>query len=339
MRGHLLVLIAVACSSTPDAVTDEHDHEHPLPDDDDHGDSLPEGKEDGITVPSSLALDRDRVVYLTFDDGPSSIYTPRILDTLAAHDVRATFFVTGTQIAGKEWILRRARDEGHVIANHQWAHVIASSTQFRGWVTRNRDTLHAIVGAMPQYFRYPYGAVATWKEPILREEGYVDGGVGWDVDSLDWDFGPDEYSGRAAAAYRSDFEGHVLARVDARGGGVILFHDIQSVTANHLDSLLTRLRARGYRFGELPRTRGFIGDRCTVDAECAYAGSFCHGGLCTRGCTTTCPDRGGTPTTRCGDLDDALLCAADCSVTPCRAGQCVDARSPSGASRRVCWTP
>jgi peptidoglycan/xylan/chitin deacetylase (PgdA/CDA1 family) len=334
----LVALSLAACAPSEEVV---------ITDDAELGDSLPYGdKADGYTVPSSLGLDKNGVVYLTFDDGPSAVHTPRILDILAAHGAKATFFVTGTSIAGNESVIRRAAEEGHIIANHQWRHVQASSAYFRGYVTLGRDTLRGIAGEMPLYFRYPYGAMTAWKETILKAEGYLDGGIGWDVDTLDWDFGPD---GRAArrevpAAYKADFEGYVMYRLNQRGGGVILFHDVQSVTANHLDSLLQKMKAQGYRFGALPPRgpRLWIGDACLTDEDCNFASGFCLTGLCTQACTATCPDRAGTPTTRCARLPDeedeiVQVCAADCVATSCRAGECVASTSPTGASRRVCW--
>jgi peptidoglycan/xylan/chitin deacetylase (PgdA/CDA1 family) len=317
-----------------------------VPDDADLGDSLPDGKFDGYGVPASLGLDKKGIIYLTFDDGPSPAVTSRILDILARHGVHATFFITGSSIAGNEALLRRERDEGHIVGNHQWSHVIATQGQFKGWVTRERDTLRGIVGDMPSYFRYPYGAMASWKETILHQEGYPDGGVGWDVDSLDWDFGPDAKASRpeVPAAYRTDLEGYVLYRVAQRGGGVILFHDVQTITAAHLDSILTKLEVRGYRFGEFPRHRAFIGDACGADADCTFAGGFCLGGICTQPCTSSCPDRTGYPTTRCvrvpdGDGASVDVCAQDCSTATCLASTatCRAATSPSGVARHICW--
>lgn len=342
MKKLLLLAIALAgCAPVDDA-------EVGVDVDAEHGDSLPpDSKADGYSVPASLGLDKRGVVYLTFDDGPNPVTTPRVLDVLARHGARATFFITGAAIAGNEALLRRMRDEGHIVANHQWSHVIASSAQFKTWVVRERDTLRGIVGEMPLYFRYPYGAMAGWKETILKQEGYADGGVGWDIDSLDWDFGPDGVASRAEvpAAYRRDFEGYVLHRIDQRGGGVALFHDVQSITAGRLDSLLSKLEAKGYRFGVFPRKRGFISDGCEADADCAFAGGFCLAGMCTQACSSTCPDRAGYPTTRCARLPDedgdvVQLCAQDCSAAACRAGEatCTAATSPAGAARKVCWT-
>jgi peptidoglycan/xylan/chitin deacetylase (PgdA/CDA1 family) len=331
-------------------------------DDAELGDSLPElgDKADGYGVPQSLGLDKRGIVYLTFDDGPSPLYTAPILDVLARHGVKATFFVTGANIAGNEALLRRERDEGHIVANHQWSHVVATEAQFESWVRRERDLLKSVVGVMPQYFRYPFGAMKAWKETILAQLGYADGGVGWDIDSLDWDFGPDARASRpeVPAAFKRDFEGWVLEQARRRGGGVMLFHDVQSITATRLDGIITKLKQRGFRFGELPRRpgatpaprAGFIGDACTTDGDCSFDEGFClkdghPGGVCTRACTTSCPDRAGHATTRCVRAPDGLgaqidVCALSCegAQSSCRSGlSCSSLASPSGTARKACW--
>lgn len=336
----LLLTLLAACAPVDDedAVV--------LHDDDAVGDSLADGadgKADGANVPRSLALDKHKIAYLTFDDGPSRAYTPKILDVLKAHHAKATFFITGANIAGNEALLRRERDEGHIVGNHQWQHVKASSATFTGYVTRERELLREVVGEMPQYFRFPYGAGASWKDAILKQEGYIDGGVGWDVDSFDWDFGKDEHSPRAFAPFKDDYEAWVLNQLGKRGGGVILMHDIQWITAKHLDSILTRIEAAGYTFGELPRQRSFIGEACARDVECALADGFCLNGVCTQACSGACPDMAGKTGTRCAILADGegasqSLCAADCSLQACATGACIDATSPAASPRRVCWS-
>jgi peptidoglycan/xylan/chitin deacetylase (PgdA/CDA1 family) len=338
----LALLALVGC-----APVDAGDDETPLHDDQEIGDSLPpDGKSDyvGLTVPPTVILDKRKVVYLTFDDGPSRVNTPKILDVLQKHGVRATFFITGTSIAGNRDIIERQRDEGHVVASHQWSHVIATASTFRTYVRRERDALREIVGDQHSLlFRFPYGAGVPWKQTILREEGYLDGGIGWDIDSLDWDFGNDGRSARATPAFRSDYEGWVMDQLNRRGGGVVLMHDIQSITAGHLDSIIGKMKAAGYRFGELPRQRNWIGDECVDDDDCHYGGSVCLAGLCAMPCSSSCPDAWGRPTTRCARVADedgsgqVQVCTADCAASSCRAGECVSSTSPAGSARRVCW--
>ena len=225
--------------------------------DEEVGDSVEEATSGGVgvRVPASVVLERRGVVYLTFDDGPSPRYTGSILDTLARHHAPAVFFVTGVNIASNAALLRREDAEGHIVASHQWSHAVATAAQFTTWVTRERDLLDATLGhPHPRYFRYPYGAGSTAKETVLRASGYPDGGVGWEIDSLDWCFGARNRCTRpeVPAAFQSDFEGFVLDQLRRRGGGVALFHDVQGITATKLDSLLTRIEAAGFRFATLP---------------------------------------------------------------------------------------
>jgi len=245
----LVALLSPACT-----VEDAADYVHA--EDEENGDGM--GVDEaaagpGVRVPTSLNLDRRGVFYLTFDDGPSPRYTRSILRTLAAHNAPATFFVTGANIANNQTILREVRAAGHVVASHQWSHVVATAAQFSQWVPRQRDALDTLFGErIPRLFRYPYGAGTNAKEAVLRANGYSDGGIGWDVDSLDWCYGPDAYCDRAPMAYRRDMVGYVMAQAMARGGGVVLFHDIQGITATKLDEVLTRMERAGYRFAALP---------------------------------------------------------------------------------------
>jgi peptidoglycan-N-acetylglucosamine deacetylase len=232
-------------------------------DDHDHGDDIEEGDTStesaltpGYGVPASLGLNKNRKLYLTFDDGPSAAYTNKILDTLKAHRAPATFFVTGKNIAGQETVLRREATEGHIVASHQWEHVKATETQLRSWAPKERDLLDQIAGRQPHYFRYPYGAGTAAKEAILKQSGYVDGGIGWDIDTLDWCFSKTGTCNRdeVKAAYRSDFVGWVVSECKRRGGGVVLFHDVQGITQRNLDAIMTELEAEGFEFANLPST-------------------------------------------------------------------------------------
>src|SRR5438477_3246359 len=76
--------------------------------------------EDSITF-SSVHVDEPYIA-LTFDDGPSATLTPKLLDLLAAHHIKATFFVIGENLAEHPEIVARAAQEGHEIANHSWSH-------------------------------------------------------------------------------------------------------------------------------------------------------------------------------------------------------------------------
>jgi peptidoglycan/xylan/chitin deacetylase (PgdA/CDA1 family) len=275
-------IAALALALLPIACTVESVDDFGPRDDDPMGDSVDvsEAGSIGVRVPSSLNLDRSRKFYLTFDDGPSAQYTPQILATLRAHNAPATFFVTGVNIAGNEAILRDIVARGHLLASHQWSHVNASVANFRLWVPRQATLLDTVVGSpVPRLFRYPYGAGSAEKETILRANGYGHGGIGWDVDTLDWCYGGNNgRCDRASAQYRNDYVGWTVSEAARRGGGVILFHDIQGITARNLDTILTQLEGMGFTFAQLPSTQPMVTPptvtpttvtTCTVSAETA----------------------------------------------------------------------
>ena len=284
----------------------------------------------GIAVPSTLGLDKSHKLYLTFDDGPHAVNTPKVLDVLKKHGVTATFFITGTSISGNESLIRREIAEGHLVGNHQYKHEQASNTNFNVWVPMERDWLYSITSVkQPYYFRYPYGAGTSTKEAVLKTQGYVDGGIGWDIDTDDWCFA-DGYCDRTPG-YPTDYKGWVYKEAKRVGGGVMLFHDIQSITAANIDTIITQLKADGFTFGALPTTiktgmsvSTWVGDACVVDADCTFTGGLCNKksgatlGTCTEVCTHSCPDQSNEATTFCiTDPDNASrgICVPKASST------------------------
>lgn len=123
-------------------------------------------------------------VALTFDDGPDRSVTPRILDSLRAHGVRATFYIVGREVAGREDIIRRMYAEGHEIGNHSWDHRDFKDLSDQEMEAEINSTQAAIAAAgvpAPVTFRPPYGSVdnrvrAHVPFPMVR----------WDVDTEDW---------------------------------------------------------------------------------------------------------------------------------------------------------
>jgi peptidoglycan/xylan/chitin deacetylase (PgdA/CDA1 family) len=124
--------------------------------------------------------------HLTFDDGPSG-YTDELLDILARHGVRATFFVLGERVAHRALTVRRAVDEGHAIGNHSWDHprlTELGQDEIREQLARTSAAIAAAVDREPDVFRPPFGATDATVERVA-------GGLGmrqvlWDVDTEDW---------------------------------------------------------------------------------------------------------------------------------------------------------
>ncbi len=184
-----------------------------------------------------------KVVYLTFDDGPSPRYTPQVLSVLSRFGVRATFFEIGQNVAANPAVTRRVHDQGHSVQNHSWSHPdlrSLSKSAFDAQVTATDARIRAQTGTTPRCLRPPYGGV----NPAVRS-GAARLGKSvqlWSVDPQDW-----ARPGRAA------IERRVLDRVTP--GSVVLLHDgggDRSQTVAALPGILSTLKARGYTFALLP---------------------------------------------------------------------------------------
>jgi peptidoglycan/xylan/chitin deacetylase (PgdA/CDA1 family) len=154
-----------------------------------------------------------RLAALTFDDGPAGA-TEAVLDLLAAHGARATFFVLGRQVAGREGTLRRALAEGHELGNHGWSHLRATeagAAEVREELERTAAAIEAATGVRPRLARPPYGDGAEAFAAAAAAAGLAPT-VLWSVDPEDWRPG----EGAAIAA-------RVLERVHP--GAIVDLHD------------------------------------------------------------------------------------------------------------------
>ena len=113
---------------------------------------------------------------LTFDDGPNPAWTPRLLDLLAEHKVRATFFMVGKFAKAERDLARRVADGGHLIGNHTWNHPDlsrAAAAQVLDELTRTNDILAEITGKPVRYFRPPFGARRPYVLKLARQLGLI----------------------------------------------------------------------------------------------------------------------------------------------------------------------
>lgn len=123
---------------------------------------------------------------LTFDDGPDPVWTPRLLDVLAAGGARATFFPIAPRAAAHPDLIARMRTEGHRIGLHCDEHV-RHSTQTEDWVmadTRCALERLAGVGVRPTLWRTPWGDTAPFTANVAQAHGLTL--TGWTVDTRDW---------------------------------------------------------------------------------------------------------------------------------------------------------
>src|SRR5207302_11052238 len=103
-------------------------------------------------------------IAMTFDDGPSAKLTPKLLDLLAAHHIKATFFLIGQNVAENPEIVAREAREGHEVANHSWSHPNLgkmSDDGVRGQLRKTDDAIRSAVGHAPTLMRPPYGSITA----------------------------------------------------------------------------------------------------------------------------------------------------------------------------------
>ena len=183
----------------------------------------------------------DKEIVLTFDDGPLPPYTDRILDILAHECVKATYFIVGSMARAYPDTLRRIYAEGHTIGTHSQSHPMIFDQmpieRFQNEIERGINSTAAVLGnrnAVAPFFRIPGLARATSVETYLRNRGVMT----WSADLVadDW-----------TQIQASEVFSRALRRIEAKGKGILLLHDIQPRTVAALPLLLKELKARGYR--------------------------------------------------------------------------------------------
>ncbi|MEY2561551.1 MAG: peptidoglycan-N-acetylglucosamine deacetylase [Verrucomicrobiota bacterium] len=175
-------------------------------------------------------------IALTFDDGPHATLTPKLLDLLAAHHMKATFFVVGQNAADHPDILKRAVREGHEIANHSWSHPNLgkmSDDAVRRELQKTDDAIAAAIGKRPTLLRPPYGSITAHQKNWIHDEfGYRI--IIWDVDPLDW-----KRPGPSVVTSRILKETHA--------GSIVLSHDIHPPTIEAMPATFDQLEKKGFK--------------------------------------------------------------------------------------------
>ena len=180
----------------------------------------------------------DGEVVLTFDDGPLRAYTRPILEALAGHCTKATFFVVGRMaVADPEMVQEYAR-QGHTVGTHTWSHAnlqALSPARARAEIELGFSAVQAAMGRpIAPFFRFPYLRDSKWATDYLPSRQLAAFSI--DVDSKD-------YRTRDPSAVHRK----VMADLQRLRRGIILFHDIHYSTARALPGLLAELKTRGYR--------------------------------------------------------------------------------------------
>jgi peptidoglycan-N-acetylglucosamine deacetylase len=189
---------------------------------------------------------RDKVVAVTFDDGPSPVWTPKILDELKKAHIKATFFMLGEHVASYPDIARRVAEEGHEIGNHTYDHHVLLYYKPGELEKELQDTeriIQKVTGQSARYFRPPKAWLTPQEKKQIEALGYKI--VLWSLNSKDWVTFDDKYIVK-----------YIVLNV--RPGDILLFHDSGGVfgaeggdrheTVKTISLLTDALAKRGYRF-------------------------------------------------------------------------------------------
>ena len=181
---------------------------------------------------------RDHEVVLTFDDGPLRPYTAAVLKALDAHCTKATFFMVGRMAVADPAMVREVAKHGHTIGSHTWSHAklqVLEVAKAKAEVELGLSGVaRALQAPIAPFFRFPYLRPSGASIDYLRSRHI--GSFAIDVDSRDFET-------KDPAAVKAT----VMAQLEKRGKGIILFHDIQPSTAHGLKDILDALRAGGFK--------------------------------------------------------------------------------------------
>ena len=181
-------------------------------------------------------------IALTFDDGPDNIYTPKILNILSEHKVRATFFLIGSMAEKHKDVVERISKEGHEIGNHTYFH--SNLSQMAPWqilldLNKANNVFFDITGKHVKVVRPPYGALNPPAVKTIGDEGYNI--LLWTVDSLDWwGISKEEVIENVLPKIKSGF---IILQHSAGGPGEDLIGSIEA-----LPHIIESLKSKGYSF-------------------------------------------------------------------------------------------
>lgn len=197
-------------------------------------------------------------ISLTFDDGPDPRTTPRILDTLQKHDLKATFFVLGYQVEDHPELLRRIVEEGHTLGNHTYDHADMSGLSANQMRSELRSTQKAVDDALGYHYpmvlmRPPYGnpylegaaALPVFRR-IVREQRLFP--VMWTIDPSDYRSG-----GNPRSITRGVVRADKAEREEKQGEGdeVLLLHDTRRQTVRALPEIIGYYERSGRPFADV----------------------------------------------------------------------------------------
>jgi peptidoglycan-N-acetylglucosamine deacetylase len=184
--------------------------------------------------------DKPRTLFLTFDDGPDPIYTPKILEILNHHRIHASFFLVGQQVEQHAEILHQIKLGSHTVGLHTHSHqsiISMDKAQLATEIEQNQNAIHEVLGLRPSLLRPPRGEISLSSLYHAMKLGLKV--VHYTITSNDWKLKSPE------AILNQIYQSPIS------GGDIISFHDNNENTCIAVDSLITEYKERGYSFSSL----------------------------------------------------------------------------------------
>ncbi len=185
----------------------------------------------------------DKVVSLTFDDGPDGDMTPRVLDILKQYGITATFFLIGNRVKTNPDIVSRMYQDGHLVANHTYSHLstfpLSSSNRVKQEIEDTNNAIYSVVGKVPHLFRPPFGVTNPIIGKVVKQKGLTT--IGWSIRSLD----------TISKRNRNDVCAKVVGSLHP--GAIILLHDACQDADVLLNQLIPMILEQGYRIVPLDK--------------------------------------------------------------------------------------
>ena len=193
------------------------------------------------------------VIYLTFDDGPSSTYTRIILDTLKKYNVKATFFIVPK--SGLEYLVKEAYDSGHSIGIHSITHtystVYASDEAFKNDVISTNNIIKNIIGKYTYLYRFPGGSSNT--ASMYYSSGIITRMASWLHENgyhyFDWNVSSGDAAGGSPSS--DQIANNVISRLSKDRYNVVLMHDTHDYSAYAVEKIILYGIENGYTFAPI----------------------------------------------------------------------------------------
>jgi peptidoglycan/xylan/chitin deacetylase (PgdA/CDA1 family) len=184
----------------------------------------------------------EKIIALSFDDGPVAEKTSVILDILKEHQAEAAFFCIGKKMAANESVLKRIPQEGHIIGNHSFSHhrffdLFSSRRMLQEMQDTSRICKNS-TGLSPRFFRPPYGVTNPNLKKAVFRGGLIS--IGWSIRSFD-----------TIIKNEDRLINRLLNRL--KPGAILLLHDAPEVTSRILPQLLKNIGEKGYRIVRLDK--------------------------------------------------------------------------------------